>query len=37
VFYRQERVGEGGRTFEVVRFRSMRQDAEAHGPVRAPI
>ena len=28
VIYRQERVGLGGRTFEVLKFRSMRADAE---------
>jgi sugar transferase (PEP-CTERM system associated) len=34
VFYHQERVGLGGRTFQVHKFRSMRQDAEAAtGPV----
>ena len=32
VFYRQERVGLGGRTFALVKFRSMRVDAEAAGP-----
>lgn len=32
VFYRQERVGLGGRTFVLVKFRSMRKDAEAAGP-----
>jgi sugar transferase (PEP-CTERM system associated) len=29
VFYHQERVGQGGRTFTVHKFRSMRADAEA--------
>ncbi len=32
LFYRQERVGKDGRTFEVIKFRSMRQDAEQDGP-----
>lgn len=31
VFYRQERVGRGGRPFMLVKFRSMRTDAEAAG------
>ncbi|MBK9153706.1 MAG: TIGR03013 family PEP-CTERM/XrtA system glycosyltransferase [Chloracidobacterium sp.] len=31
VFYRQERVGKGGAVFELLKFRSMRQDAEADG------
>ncbi len=31
VFYRQKRVGLGGRTFELLKFRSMRVDAEANG------
>lgn len=32
VFYRQERVGQGGRHFMVLKFRSMRADAERNGP-----
>ena len=33
VFYRQARVGKGGHGFEVIKFRTMRQDAEAgNGP-----
>ena len=33
VFYRQTRVGKGGRLFSVVKFRTMREDAEAlNGP-----
>lgn len=34
VFYRQERVGRGGRSFRLVKFRSMRIDAEADGKPR---
>ncbi len=34
IFYLQERVGQGGRTFNLIKFRSMLQDAEAKtGPV----
>lgn len=34
VFYRQERVGMGGRTFSIIKFRSMRVDAEQDGIAR---
>jgi exopolysaccharide biosynthesis polyprenyl glycosylphosphotransferase len=34
VFYRQLRVGEGGRRFTIIKFRSMRTDAEASGTAR---
>jgi sugar transferase (PEP-CTERM system associated) len=34
VFYRQERVGQGGRSFAVLKFRSMRADAEKNGAPR---
>jgi sugar transferase (PEP-CTERM system associated) len=35
VLYRQERVGRNGRGFMVMKFRSMRTDAEKDGPVWA--
>jgi sugar transferase (PEP-CTERM system associated) len=35
VFYTQERVGKNGRSFKVIKFRSMRTDAEKNGPVWA--
>ena len=34
VFYRQERVGLGGRPFNVVKFRSMKNNAESDGKPR---
>ena len=32
VFYSQDRVGEQGKTFKIIKFRSMRLDAEINGP-----
>ncbi|MGI8894764.1 MAG: TIGR03013 family XrtA/PEP-CTERM system glycosyltransferase [Casimicrobiaceae bacterium] len=34
VLYRQERIGQGGRIFRVIKFRSMRTDAEVDGTPR---
>ncbi len=31
IFYTQERVGKNGRIFKIIKFRSMRQDAEKDG------
>jgi len=35
VFYKQERVGEKGKIFKLLKFRSMVENAEANGPVWA--
>jgi sugar transferase (PEP-CTERM system associated) len=35
VFYKQERVGEGGKIFKLLKFRSMVENAETNGPVWA--
>lgn len=35
IFYKQERVGKNGRTFVLMKFRSMKVDAEKEGPVWA--
>ena len=32
IFYRQERLGKNGRTFKIIKLRSMYNDAEAQGP-----
>jgi len=32
LFYRQERIGRGGKPFRILKFRSMRVDAESGGP-----
>jgi sugar transferase (PEP-CTERM system associated) len=34
ILYRQERVGENGKSFPVIKFRSMRTDAECDGVAR---
>jgi exopolysaccharide biosynthesis polyprenyl glycosylphosphotransferase len=34
IFYRQRRLGQGGRLYNVVKLRTMRQDAEADGQAR---
>jgi sugar transferase (PEP-CTERM system associated) len=35
IFYRQERIGEEGVTFDLLKFRSMQVDAEENGPIWA--
>lgn len=38
IFYSQERIGQGGRRFRILKFRSMRPDAEREsGPIWASI
>lgn len=32
ILYRQERVGKGGKIFKLIKFRTMRVDAESDGP-----
>jgi sugar transferase (PEP-CTERM system associated) len=34
LFYRQARIGRGGHSFELLKFRSMRRDAETDGQAR---
>lgn len=35
IFFSQERVGQGGQQFRALKFRSMKTDAEAHGPMQS--
>jgi sugar transferase (PEP-CTERM system associated) len=35
IFYRQQRITQGGRTFEILKLRSMRADSEKYGAVWA--
>lgn len=37
IFYQQERVGEDGKIFRLLKFRSMRKNAEENGPVWAQV
>ena len=37
IFYQQERVGEDGKIFSLLKFRSMRVDAEENGPLWAEV
>lgn len=37
IFYTQDRLGKGGRVFKILKYRSMFQDAEADGEIKATV
>jgi lipopolysaccharide/colanic/teichoic acid biosynthesis glycosyltransferase len=37
ILYRQERLGKNGRAYNIIKFRTMRQDAEKDGKARLAV